>query len=192
MFIASPFFIRCKVLAEKPCLKIRLYSVILAYNFAEYLVNEVTKLGYTDYSIGIVCPFRAQSDAIRGMLESRPIDNLNCTIQCGTVHKFQGSECDSMIVIMNTPLEVTSGSHVNDPNLVNVAISRAKDYLFIMTPDHSVNKFWTREALGKIASNKSNNSALSNSLVQRVRMHSCNRLKKSKSSFTLFTVNNSG
>lgn len=132
-----------------------LYSVILAYNFAEYLVNEVTKLGYTDYSIGIVCPFRAQSDAIRGMLESRPIDNLNCTIQCGTVHKFQGSECDSMIVIMNTPLEVTSGSHVNDPNLVNVAISRAKDYLFIMTPDHSVNKFWTREALGKIASNKS-------------------------------------
>ena len=54
-------------------------------------------------------------------------------------------------MFMNTPADVTSGSHVNNANLVNVAISRAKDYLFIMTPDHSVEKFWTREALGKLA-----------------------------------------
>lgn len=128
-----------------------IYSVILAYNFAEYIVKEVSKTGQKDYTVGIVCPFRAQADAIRGMLENRPIDNECCSVKCGTVHKFQGSECDAVIVVMNTPADVTSGSHVNNANLVNVAISRAKDYLFIMTPDHSVEKFWTREALGKLA-----------------------------------------
>lgn len=128
-----------------------IYSVILAYNFAEYIAKEVNRVGHKDYTIGIVCPFRAQADAIRGMLENRPIDNDCCSVKCGTVHKFQGSECDAVIVVMNTPSEVTSGSHVNNANLVNVAISRARDYLFIMTTDHSVDKFWTREALGTLS-----------------------------------------
>ena len=123
----------------------------MAYNFAEYIAKEVNRVGHKDYTIGIVCPFRAQADAIRGMLENRPIDNDCCSVKCGTVHKFQGSECDAVIVVMNTPSEVTSGSHVNNANLVNVAISRARDYLFIMTTDHSVDKFWTREALGTLS-----------------------------------------
>ena len=133
-----------------------LYSVILAYNFAEYIVSEVNRLGYDEYSIGIVCPFKAQATAIQRMIENRPVSHDGrCSVKCGTVHKFQGGECDTMIVVLNTPLEVTSGSHVNNPNVINVAISRARDYLFIMIPDHRVEGFYTREILGNLAEDKS-------------------------------------
>lgn len=133
-----------------------LYSVILAYNFAEYIVSEVDRLGYNEYTIGIVCPFKAQAMAIQRMLENRPVSHDGkCTVKCGTVHKFQGGECDTMIVVLNTPLEVTSGSHVNNPNVINVAISRARDYLFVMIPDHPVKGFFTRDILGRLAENKS-------------------------------------
>jgi hypothetical protein len=130
--------------------------VILAYNFAEYIVSEVNRLGYDEYSIGIVCPFKAQAMAIQRMLENRPVSHDGkCSVKCGTVHKFQGGECDTMIVVLNTPLEVTSGSHVNNPNVINVAISRARDYLFLMIPDHPVKGFFTRDILGRLAENKS-------------------------------------
>lgn len=133
-----------------------LYSVILAYNFAEFIVSEVNRLGYDEYSIGIVCPFKAQAMAIQRMLENRPVSHDGkCSVKCGTVHKFQGGECDTMIVVLNTPLEVTSGSHVNNPNVINVAISRARDYLFLMIPDHPVKGFFTRDILGRLAENKS-------------------------------------
>lgn len=133
-----------------------LYSVILAYNFAEYIVSEVDRLGYDEYSLGIVCPFKAQATAIQRMLENRPItDDNRFVVKCGTVHKFQGGECDTMIVVLNAPLEVTSGSHVNNQNIINVAISRAKDYLFIMMPDHPVQGFFTRDKLGRLAEDKS-------------------------------------
>ena len=128
-----------------------LYSVLLAYNFADYVAYEVEKRGYKDYTIGIVSPFSAQSAAIKNMLENRPLDREGCcTVKCGTVHSFQGSECNTMIVVMNPPTEVTAGSHVNNRNLVNVAISRARDYLFVMVPDHRIDKFWTRELLGNL------------------------------------------
>lgn len=47
-----------------------------------------------------------------------------------TVHKYQGRECDTIIMstVDNTPTEFS-----DDPNLLNVAISRAKKHLCIVT-----------------------------------------------------------
>lgn len=132
-----------------------LYSVILAYSFAEYIVKNVTRLGYSNYTIGIVCPYKQQAAAISQMLEMRPISTDDCLVKCGTVHKFQGGECNTMIVVMNTPAEITAGTHVNNPHIVNVAISRARDYLFMLVPDHSVAGFISREILGNISGNRS-------------------------------------
>ena len=46
-----------------------------------------------------------------------------------TVHKYQGRECDTIIMSMvdNSPTEFS-----DDPNLLNVAISRAKTHLCIV------------------------------------------------------------
>lgn len=132
-----------------------LYSAILAYNFAEYVAKNVAESGYYDYSVGIVCPYKQQASAIADMLGRRPIDNMACSVKCGTVHKFQGGECDTIIVVMNPPAEVTSGTHANNQNIVNVAISRARDTLFLFVPDHKVENFWTREALGKLSDDHS-------------------------------------
>lgn len=81
--------------------------------------------------VGITSPFRKQVDKFNGGsvvdLEER---NAN------TVHKFQGDE--RRVVIMSTVLDETwqgrSGNRFADnPNLVNVAVSRAKEKFILVT-----------------------------------------------------------
>ena len=72
-------------------------------------------------TIGIITPYRQQATEINKML-GQEIAN--------TVHKYQGRECDTIIMSMvdNQPT-----SFSDDPNLLNVAISRAKKHLCIVT-----------------------------------------------------------
>ena len=133
-----------------------LYSAIFAYEYASYIADKIEE-HYTNssYSIGIVCPYKKQADAIRQMIELRDISNDSCKVSCGTVHSFQGDECDIMIVVLNPPANVGVNSHVNNQNIINVAMSRAKDYVFFLVPDDRTQGFYTREILGKLAVQKS-------------------------------------
>lgn len=72
-------------------------------------------------SVGIISPYRSQAEEINKALD-RDI--------ASTVHKYQGRECDSIIMttVDNMPTEFS-----DDPNLLNVAISRAKTHLCIVT-----------------------------------------------------------
>lgn len=126
-----------------------LYSVILTYNMVEYITKQVA-IHYPNinYSIGIVCTYRAQADAIKKMLESRPLNTQNCNISCGTVHSFQGDECDIMFIVLNPPAVCTSGTHVNNENIINVAMSRAKDYLFFVLPKGQQKGFFMKNRIG--------------------------------------------
>lgn len=81
------------------------------------------------------------------MIENRNIDTDNCQVSCGTVHSFQGDQCDIMFVVMNPPAECTSGTHINNQNIINVAMSRAKDYLFLLIPDTQISGFSYRELI---------------------------------------------
>jgi hypothetical protein len=71
-------------------------------------------------SVGIITPYRDQAIAINQAL-GKDI--------ASTVHKFQGRECDAIIMSMvdNTPTNFS-----DDPNLMNVAISRAKTKLCVI------------------------------------------------------------
>ena len=60
-----------------------------------------------------------------------------------------------MIVVLNPPMNVGQNAHVNNQNIINVAMSRAKDYLFFLVPDNRTPGFTTREVLGKMANDKS-------------------------------------
>jgi len=83
---------------------------------AQEVMPEYANMG----SIGIITPYRSQADEINKTL-GQDI--------ASTVHKYQGRECDTIILSMvdNTPTEFSDNS-----NLLNVAISRAKKHLCIV------------------------------------------------------------
>jgi hypothetical protein len=129
----------------------QLYAVIFTYNMVQYAVSELTKkYPEQQYTIGIVCPYRAEADAISQMIENRSLDSDNCHVICGTVHRFQGDECDIMFVVLNPPAECTSNSHINRVDILNVAMSRARDYLFFILPNGQPKGFTKKNELGHL------------------------------------------
>ena len=128
-----------------------LYSVIFTYNMIEYTIKQIGQNHPgIDYTIGVVCAYRAQSDAIKNMLENRPLDTSYCKVTSGTVHSFQGDECDIMFIVLNPPANCTSGAHVNNENIINVAISRARDYIFFILPNGQQHGFTMKNRIGSV------------------------------------------
>ncbi|TWC22098.1 MULTISPECIES: AAA domain-containing protein [unclassified Pseudomonas] len=79
---------------------------------------------------GLIAPFRAQA-ALSGTL--LPADFVN-----DTVHKFQGRECEE--IVFSTVLDKKTTTQkflafVDDPRMVNVAVSRAKNRFTLVTGD---------------------------------------------------------
>lgn len=82
----------------------------------EVVTREVLPtLSYPADEIGIIAPYNGQVDALN--------QAVGGTIDVATVHKFQGREKDA--IIMST-VDDTITEFSDDPNLLNVAISRAK------------------------------------------------------------------
>lgn len=79
-------------------------------------------------SVGIITPYRNQAEETNKALER----NI-----ASTVHKYQGRECDT-IIISTVDNEPTYFS--DDANLLNVAISRAKARLCIVTNSNDMPK----------------------------------------------------
>lgn len=68
--------------------------------------------------IGIISPYREQSEKIQ--------QTFGDTLKVDTIHKFQGREKDA-IIITTVDNEITD--FVDDPKMLNVAVTRAKKYL---------------------------------------------------------------
>lgn len=87
----------------------------------DVITQEVLSECTESESIGIITPYRAQAEAINQAVR-KDISS--------TVHKYQGRECDTIIMSMvdNSPTEFS-----DDANLLNVAISRAKSKLCLVT-----------------------------------------------------------
>lgn len=79
-------------------------------------------------SVGIITPYRNQAEEVNKVL-GQDI--------ASTVHKYQGRECDTIIIstVDNEPTEFS-----DDANLLNVAISRAKTRLRIVTNGNEMPK----------------------------------------------------
>ena len=86
----------------------------------DVITNEVLPEYINQGSIGIITPYRLQAEEINKTIGKEI---------ASTVHKYQGRECDTIIMSMvdNTPTEFS-----DDANLLNVAISRAKTHLCIV------------------------------------------------------------
>lgn len=103
---------------------------------ANAVVMEIKRLVAKQYvgSIGVVTPFRAQAEHIRGLIEADQV-LLQRDILVDTVHKFQGDERDVMIFSPVISKGATAGSMSflkNNGNLFNVAITRAKAVLVVV------------------------------------------------------------
>lgn len=81
----------------------------------EITQNILPNLSASDNEIGIIAPYRAQVNQI-----IKCIDNKSIFVE--TVHKFQGREKNN--IIMSTTENVIN-SFLDNPNLLNVAVSRA-------------------------------------------------------------------
>lgn len=92
---------------------------------AEEAVQEIIKLKEQYDSIGVIVPYNEQAKLISRLLEENKIDG----IPVSTVHKFQGREEDAIILCT---VDNTIREFVDDPHLLNVAVSRAKKHFSII------------------------------------------------------------
>lgn len=92
-----------------------------------------------DKSIGIITPFVNQKQLINDMIKDKGVTNVSC----GTVHAFQGDEKD--IILFSLALTDKTGKSTydwlkNNKELINVATSRAKEKLILLTSDKELER----------------------------------------------------
>jgi hypothetical protein len=77
-------------------------------------------------TIYVISPFRKIAQALKG--------KLNRKIEYGTVHTFQGKEADIVFLILGTAPDKIRARQwaAKTPNLLNVAITRAKSRLYVI------------------------------------------------------------
>ena len=99
---------------------------------------------HQDKSIGIITPFVNQKNLIEKELKLAQMDH----VVCGTVHAFQGDEKD--IILFSTAItdqtqKTTYEWLKNNKELINVATSRAKDKLILMSSRKILKDFIVRQ-----------------------------------------------
>ena len=117
---------------------VHVYSVLLVTEFTKFLAEKYSVANKDEkLTIGIICPYKAEAQFINQLLEQTKEIPENISITVGTIHGFQGDECDVIISVFNPPTGLKTASeqiHLNNQNIINVAVSRARDYLFIFLP----------------------------------------------------------
>jgi hypothetical protein len=135
-----------------------IYSALLTAELVKYLVIQIYKNHIQNdkkakpWRIGIICPYKAQAQMVDKILAAQHVFKPKVSVTCGTIHSFQGDECDVMINLYNPPLYISKSPNMflNRTNILNVGISRAKDYLFLLIPDKETDKVWNLEEIGRL------------------------------------------
>ena len=126
---------RSKRLGGSSCYQV--YSALFAYEFTTWISTIISQNNRTEkFNIGVIAVYRAQADLIDRLISSAKIPD-NISVQTGTIHGFQGDECEIIISVYNPPSSLSKPREIflNRKNIINVSISRAKDYLFVIMPD---------------------------------------------------------
>lgn len=113
--------------------------------FAENIMDILDELSQdkdAEFSIGIITPYRGQVSLLRALKYERKYDEkFDNRIKIGTIHTFQGSECDIIIFDMVDCFDMESGkpnkigrlySGNAGERLLNVAVSRARHKLIVV------------------------------------------------------------
>lgn len=107
---------------------------------AKHCIEIAEKLAkkYPNISIGIISPFKHQAQEISSMIHK----DLSGQIVSDTVHKFQGDEKDVIIYSLVVTDDSSEGKirwiDYSVPNLVNVAVTRARKALYVVGNLHYI------------------------------------------------------
>lgn len=97
-----------------------------------------------DKSIGVITPFTNQKELINDLLIKNEITNVTC----GTVHAFQGDEKDTVLFSLALTDKTGQATYEwlkNNKELINVATSRAKDQLVILSSKRELERLHKEE-----------------------------------------------
>lgn len=108
-------------------------NVAEARAVAHEIGRMLTALQGASQSVGVVTPFRAQAEEIRDQL-SRLVGNEASGVAVDTAHRFQGDERDVILFspVLGPSMTRSAVGFANDPNLVNVALTRARHRLKVV------------------------------------------------------------
>jgi len=76
----------------------------------------------------VISPFRSVADVCQEEF------NEKGRVECGTIHTFQGKEAEVVFLVLGTLEENVSARDwvAASPNMLNVAVTRAKDRLYVI------------------------------------------------------------
>ncbi|MEM8528302.1 MAG: AAA domain-containing protein [Bacteroidota bacterium] len=119
-----------------------IYSALLTVELAKYIAAQIQQKEQDNWIIGIICPYKAQAMLVEKMLNAQNVYFPKAKIFCGTIHSFQGDECDIIINLYNPPMPISKSPNMflNRQNILNVAVSRARDYLILLLPDEHTDR----------------------------------------------------
>lgn len=112
---------------------VHIYSALFAVETCAYIAKQQI----VSIKIGVICPYAPQAQLINKLLEQRTDIPENVEVLVGTIHGFQGDQCEIIITVFNPPTGIKVAADrimLNNQNVINVAISRASDYLFVLLP----------------------------------------------------------
>lgn len=142
------------------------YAGILASEIVKFLDNCNNE--NTNYSIGVISPYKAQALLMNKLIVAAGISN-DLQIKCDTVHGFQGDQCDIIIFVINPNNHYYTGhknSLLSKEYVYNVAISRARDYLWILNPFHQIKNNPHVQNMQEILGNST--SIISNKYIEKI------------------------
>lgn len=94
---------------------------------------------HPDERIGVITPFANQREYLLGAMEAAGLDNVSC----GTVHAFQGDETDVILFSLALTDKTSPKTYEwlsGNRELINVATSRAKDKLVIVSSQRELDR----------------------------------------------------
>ena len=106
-------------------------------------LNALADAGIKNPDLFVISPFRIVAEETRRRIEREPgllrAFGVNprewLRDRVGTIHTFQGREADSVFLVLGAPNAAQNGARTwaaSTPNILNVAVSRAKENLYVL------------------------------------------------------------
>jgi hypothetical protein len=121
-----------------------IYSALFTIEFIDYIMQNLQIEDGEPYKIGVICPYKSQQGILNKVLQTKQTGTIEVTT--GTIHGFQGDECDMIINLLNPPSYISRNNNrifLNKKNILNVSVSRGKDHLILLIPRDKTGKIQT-------------------------------------------------
>mgnify|MGYP003372601656 CR=1 FL=1 len=143
----SKLKIKSESVGDEPLSYVDMTDAFADYkNTAPAEAREIARYAaeHRDKSIGVITPFVNQKKLIEEELKRAGVTGVTC----GTVHAFQGDEKD--VVLFSTAItdQTQAGTYEwlkNNKELINVATSRAKEQLILLSSARNLDRLHTSE-----------------------------------------------